>query len=249
MNPCRDCHSLMFRLAGDMMIAEQYDFLFSGEVAGQRPLSQTKQALRYVEKQSGFDGRIIRPLSAKLLPETEVEKMGLVDREKLYDISGRSRKPQIQLAREMGIRDFPSPAGGCLLTDKNFSIRLRDLFSHDDNYTTNDIHLLKFGRHIRLNDTVKIIVGRTHGDNEAMVALNDSHRYLEVDVKGIGSPTILVPAHADRESLLMAASICVGYTKTPPDQDMTVTVKMKDQVAELGVKGTYPDALKGKMLG
>ena len=241
MNPCRDCHSLMFRLAGEIMENECFDFLFSGEVMGQRPLSQTKQSLRYVEKQSGFDGKILRPLSARALPETEVEKAGLVDRDQLLDFTGRSRKPQIQLAREMGITDFPLPAGGCLLTDANFSRRLKDLFDHEQQVAVNDIELLKYGRHIRLSDTVKIIVGRTRADNQAIISLNDSHRYMEVDVTGIGSPTILVPVHADDEMLGLAAAICVGYSKTPPDQIANVSVRTKDRAEILQARAVVPD--------
>ncbi|MBU1170576.1 MAG: tRNA 4-thiouridine(8) synthase ThiI [Proteobacteria bacterium] len=249
MNPCRDCHALMFKLAGDMMAQGNYDFLFSGEVAGQRPLSQTKPSLRYVEKQSGFDGLIIRPLSARVLPETDVEKRGLVDRSKLMDFSGRSRKPQIQLARELGIRDYPSPAGGCLLTDKNFSIRLKDLFNHDENVSHNDIHLLKFGRHIRLNETVKIIVGRTQADNQSVMKFHDPEKYAHLDVKDIGSPVILVPADIDNESLKMAAAISVGYTKTPEGQSADVVVTWKDRVEILRVKSIVSSTLRPLMLG
>lgn len=224
MNPCRDCHSLMFRLAGQMMDEGGWDFLFSGEVLGQRPLSQTKQALRYVEKQSGYDGKILRPLSARALPETDVEKAGLVRRGGLMDFSGRSRKPQIELAKNLGITNYPSPAGGCLLTDTNFSRRLKDLFDHEDRLVTSDIHLLKFGRHIRLSDTVKIVVGRTRGDNQSILALKDD-RYLEVDAVGMGSPAVLVPVHAGPEDVRLAASICLGYTKVDRDQESQVRVK------------------------
>ena len=118
MNPCLDCHALMFKLAGTVMKDNRFDFLFSGEVLGQRPMSQTKPSLRYVEKQSGFDGYILRPLSAKRLPVTIPEKEGLVNRGLLLDISGRSRKAQIKLAEKFGVTDYPAPAGGCLLTDK-----------------------------------------------------------------------------------------------------------------------------------
>lgn len=239
MNPCRDCHSLMFRMAGEMMEEEGYDFLFSGEVLGQRPLSQTKQALRYVEKQSGFDGKILRPLSARALPETEVEREGLVDRSSLMDFSGRSRKPQIELARTMGITSYPAPAGGCLLTDANFSRRLKDLFDHEDQLASNDIHLLKFGRHIRLNEKVKIVVGRTRGDNQSILSLKDD-RYMEVDAVGIGSPAILVPVHAGPADVRLAASICLGYTKTPRDQMAQVRVKSGHGSEILSVKAVEP---------
>jgi len=121
MNPCMDCHALMFRIAGEMMQETESDFLFSGEVMGQRPMSQNKNSLRYVEKNSGYDGYILRPLSAKVLPETPMELNGLVDREKLCDFSGRSRKPQMALAKQFGVVDYPAPAGGCLLTDGGYA--------------------------------------------------------------------------------------------------------------------------------
>ena len=171
MNPCMDCHAMMFKIAGAIMKEEGFDFLFSGEVLGQRPMSQTKPSLRYVEKTSGFDGYIVRPLSAKNLPETIPEKEGLLDRDQLFDFSGRSRKPQIALAKEFGITDYPAPAGGCLLTDKGFTDRLRDLFKHQESFSKNEIHLLKHGRHIRLKSGEKIIVGRTQNDNESISPL------------------------------------------------------------------------------
>lgn len=246
MNPCRDCHSLMFRLAGQMMDEWGWDFLFSGEVLGQRPLSQTKQALRYVEKQSGYDGKILRPLSARALPETDVEKAGLVRRGGLMDFSGRSRKPQIELAKNLGITNYPSPAGGCLLTDTNFSRRLKDLFDHEDRLVTSDIHLLKFGRHIRLSDTVKIVVGRTRGDNQSILALKDD-RYLEVDAVGMGSPAVLVPVHAGPEDVRLAASICLGYTKVDRDQESQVRVK-SDRGSEVVRVVPVEPGTRGEML-
>ncbi len=237
MNPCKDCHSLMFKLAGEMMHEKGLHFLFSGEVVGQRPLSQTKHALRYVEKSSGLDGYILRPLSAKNLPETDVETKGLVDRGQLYDITGRSRRRQIQLAKEFHVKDYPAPAGGCLLTERNYSKRLKDLFSHQDEYTSSELHLLKFGRHIRLNEHVKIIVGRTRYENKSLRKHYTPERYMLVDVIGIGSPTILVPSDADPESVKMAASICVGYTKLPKGQNTYVTVRFKDKSERINVPG------------
>ena len=127
MNPCMDCHALMFAIAGKEMEKQKADFLFSGEVVGQRPKSQTKNSLRYVEKNSGFEGLILRPLSAKLLSETIPEKRGWVDRDKLFNITGRSRKVQMEMAEKYGVKEYSSPAGGCLLTDSTFSGRLKDV--------------------------------------------------------------------------------------------------------------------------
>jgi tRNA U34 2-thiouridine synthase MnmA/TrmU len=225
MNPCMDCHALMFRLAGGTMRAEGFDFLFSGEVLGQRPMSQTKPSLRYVEKHSGMDGYILRPLSAKLLPETLPERQGLVDRERLLDLHGRGRKDQIALARKFGIRDYPAPAGGCLLTDKGFSVRLRDLFDRRPAATENEIQLLKFGRHFRLNPQTRLIVGRTEKDNESILRYHDPGRDLVLDVRDYPSPIGLLQGAADPAGLLLAAAICVGYSKAPKLAAVDVVVK------------------------
>jgi tRNA U34 2-thiouridine synthase MnmA/TrmU len=193
MNPCMDCHALMFKLAGEMMNEKNFDFLFSGEVLGQRPMSQTRSSLQYVEKHSGFKGYILRPLSAKNLPETIPEKKGLVDRERLLDFAGRGRKPQIALAKKLNLTDYPAPAGGCLLTDVGYSKRLKDLFAHQDECTEEELHLLKYGRHFRLNPDTKLIVGRTQKDNESILKYHNPQTDTVIDVKDHPSPIALVP--------------------------------------------------------
>ena len=222
MNPCMDCHALMFRLAGEIMNQNGLDFLFSGEVLGQRPMSQNKQSLRYVEKQSGFDGYILRPLSAKMLPITKPEEQGLVNRELLLDISGRSRKTQIKLAEEFGIRNYPSPAGGCLLTEKSYSSRLKDLFDHQDSYTEEELHLLKHGRHLRLNQNTKIIVGRTQKDNKKIKKYYDPSVGTLIKVKNFPGPTVLMPTVGSKEMMILAGSICAGYGKAPDAEPVEV---------------------------
>jgi tRNA-uridine 2-sulfurtransferase len=142
MNPCMDCHALMFRKAGQLMQVKGFDFLFSGEVVGQRPMSQTASSLRYVEKHSGHDGKILRPLSAMRLPETSMELEGMVDRSRLLDLFGRARKPQMELAIQFGLTSYPSPAGGCLLTDPGYSRRLKDLMTHSSELSKNALLLL-----------------------------------------------------------------------------------------------------------
>lgn len=215
MNPCLDCHALMFREAGTIMKAEGFNFLFSGEVLGQRPMSQTKPSLRYVEKNSGFEGYILRPLSARCLPETIPERMGLIDREKLLDISGRSRKRQIQLAREFGVKDYPAPAGGCLLTDQNFSKRLQDLFEHGDTPAERSLELLKYGRHFRVDQSTKIIVGRTKTENDQIEKQFDPSQDAIVKLQDYPGPIVVVSGAYRRDILLLAASICAGYSKAP----------------------------------
>ena len=165
MNPCIDCHTLMFKKAGEYMTKIGAFFILSGEVLGERPMSQNRNSLNIIERESGFEGRILRPLSALLLPETIPEKEGLVDRSKLLDISGRSRKRQRELAAKIGIRDYPSPAGGCKLTEPSFSNRLKDLFAQKQ-YSLEEIELLKLGRHFRLGRGVKLVVGRNKNENE-----------------------------------------------------------------------------------
>ncbi len=215
MNPCMDCHALMFRLAGERMRAIGADFLFSGEVLGQRPMSQTRQSLRYVEKHSGFDGYILRPLSAQRLPETIPEKEGWVDRTQLLGISGRGRKEQIQLARVYGVTEYPAPAGGCLLTDKHYARRLRDLFAHQDQPAERELELLKYGRHFRLNSDAKVVVGRSQTENEAMLRCCDPAVDIQVKIRDYAGPLALMPHGGNKAAVLLAATICAGYSKAP----------------------------------
>lgn len=215
MNPCPDCHALMFRIAGEMMVQQGFDFLFSGEVAGQRPMSQTKSSLRYVEKHAGFDGYILRPLSAKVLPETLPEKQGLVDREQLLGISGRGRKDQMALAEAFGITEYPNPGGGCLLTDKGFSRRLKDLFDRLPDYRHADLHLLRYGRHFRLDPQTKLIVGRTQKDNADILRYYQKSQDVFLKAEDFPGPVCLIPGGGKPDSYPLAAAICLSYTKAP----------------------------------
>ncbi|MFH1868844.1 MAG: 7-cyano-7-deazaguanine synthase, partial [Candidatus Omnitrophota bacterium] len=167
MNPCIDCRILMYKKAKEYMNEIGASFIVSGEVLGQRPMSQHKRALMITEKESGLEGLILRPLSAKLLPITIPEKEGWVKREKMLEISGRSRKPQIELASDYNIKDFPCSAGGCLLTDAGFSRRIRDLIKHSE-FNMANIELLKVGRHFRLTEKAKVAVGRNEKENKRL---------------------------------------------------------------------------------
>ncbi len=240
MNPCMDCHALMFRLAGALMVEKGIDFLFSGEVLGQRPMSQTRPSLRYVEKHSGMDGYILRPLSARRLPETIPEKEGWVDRERLGDLAGRSRKPQIRMAAGYGIRDYPAPAGGCLLTDKGFCSRLKDLFDHEKAYPEAALSLLKHGRHFRLDPRTKIVVGRTQQDNEEIQRLVDPQTDTVIRVKGYPGPLVVMPAGGSPATLPLAAAICAGYSKAPRDTPVAVQVEAPGEKTTLAVLGLPP---------
>jgi tRNA-uridine 2-sulfurtransferase len=248
MNPCMDCHALMFRLAGKLMQERNFDFLFSGEVLGQRPMSQKKSSLGYVEKHSGFKGYIVRPLSAGNLAPTIPEKEGLVDRDRLLDISGRGRSRQIKLAEKFGITDYPAPAGGCLLTDKNFSNRLRDLFKHQDNCTEEELHLLKHGRHFRLNPDAKLIVGRTEQDNENILKYHNPAVDTVLDVKDYASPIALVPRGAEKNSIQLAAAICTGYSKAPKLSPVEVLIKTYGKKKSIQVIAILPEDVAGMLI-
>ncbi len=212
LNPCIDCHALMFRLAGVIMEEEGFDFLFSGEVLGQRPMSQNLNALKTVAMHSGFPERILRPLSAKLLPTTPMEEAGLVDREGLLDIQGRTRGRQKDFARRWGLVDYPSSGGGCLLTEKSFSGRLRDLFAYCPEATTVDVELLKLGRQFRLSDRAKLTLGRNLETNQTIqaIARPDDTLLQAIDFDG---PTGLVSGDPSEPDLQRAAAIVAAYGK------------------------------------
>lgn len=239
MNPCMDCHALMFRIAGEIMIEKGYDFLFSGEVMGQRPMSQTKNSLRYVEKRSGFDGHILRPLSARLLPETPMEQKGMVDRERLCDFSGRSRKPQMELAKKLGVTEYPMPAGGCLLTDKNVSLRLKDLFEHQQDWSKEELNLLKFGRHLRLDRTAKVVLGRNQKDNEQILSCYRPGSDILIKMKNYPGPMGVISNGCSETILARAAAVCAGYSKAPKDQPVEMCVTLPSGVITLKVNAIH----------
>jgi hypothetical protein len=200
-----------------------------------------------VEKHSGYDGTILRPLSAKNLPETIPEREGLVDRQRLLDLAGRSRKPQLQLAEKFGVTDFPAPAGGCLLTDKIFSRRLKDLFDHQTFYPEKDLNLLKFGRHMRLDSKTKIVVGRTQQDNEQINHCIDPETDMVLKVADFPGPLVVMPGGGSEPMIMLAAGICAGYSKAPNDTPVTVNVRVgghRRQVAAMGI----PPAENKKLL-
>ncbi len=224
MNPCIDCHALMFRLAGQIMVEAGYDFLFSGEVLGQRPMSQNPSALRAVANYSGYPERILRPLSARLLPPTPMENQGLVDRERLLDIQGRSRKRQEALAREWGLTDYPASGGGCLLTEKSFSGRLRDLFTHQPDCTVTDVELLKQGRQFRLSPRVKLVLGRNQDDNEALEKLARPGDVL-LWASQFNGPAGLLHGAAEEQDLDTAAAIVAAYGKGQREPSVEVLLR------------------------
>ena len=211
MNVCVDCRILMLSEAKAFMEMTNADFIITGEVLGQRPFSQVRDKIHLTEREAGVRGKLLRPLSAKLLPPTEPELNGMVDREQLEAINGRSRKRQLELAREFGLEDYPSPAGGCLLTDEGYSNRLRDLIAHTDRLSFDDLNLLKVGRHFRLDSGTKVIVGRNADENQLIRGYSrDYHVMLEAP--DVGSPITLLIGDASDDNLRRAAIITARYT-------------------------------------
>ena len=210
MNPCIDCHATMIRRAGELMARLGYDFVATGEVQGQRPMSQNRQALGVVERSSGLKGRLVRPLSAKLLEPTVPELEGKLDREQLLDISGRCRDRQIALAAEFGLTDYPSPAGGCKLTEEGFGRRLRDLKEHEGLGSRRLVELLSVGRRFRLPDGTGVILGRDRDENAVLRGETSGTLLAPVNVPG---PTALLPSVGSEADLALAGRLVCAYSR------------------------------------
>lgn len=217
MNPCIDCHAAMIRRAGEIMAASGFDFVATGEVLGQRPMSQNRQSLGIVEKSSGLAGRLVRPLSAKLLEPTIPETEGLLDREKLLDISGRGRERQIALAARFGIVGYPSPAGGCKLTEEGFGRKLRDLKDHEGLKDRKLVELLLVARRFRLPDGTGVALGRDKMENAALKSAGFGTILAPTNCPG---PTALVPDANSQEDMRLAAELVAAYSRSDrlPDE-------------------------------
>ncbi len=213
LNPCIDCKIFMLRHAKKYAKSIGAKFVFTGEVIGQRPMSQQKYMLRHIEKEVGLEGKLLRPLSAKLMDATEAERW--VDREKLMDIQGRGRTLQMDLAKKFKIRKYPSPAGGCLLTNEGYAAKAKDLLK-ERALSRNDIMLLKVGRHFRLGKS-RIIVGRNHADNNEILRLRKPSDYL-FEVKGSGSPVTLLRGEKAERSIRLAASLTARYSDSKDER-------------------------------
>lgn len=211
-NPCIDCHAKMFAVAKRVMEAEGASFLISGEVMGQRPMSQNKDALQTVLNESNCEGLLLRPLSAKALSPTIAEIEGWVDREKLEGITGRSRDRQLELVKEIGLENFESPGGGCLLTDENFAKKMFDFIKYDT-FEVRDIPVMKFGRHLRLPDGAKLVVGRNQEENKHIQNI-DNDKYYHVRTIDLPAPHSLLSKSATQSDKELAAKIILTYCKT-----------------------------------
>ncbi len=210
MNPCLDCRIFTFKKAKEYMRESGADFIFTGEVLGQRPMSQRREAMNTIERESGLKGYLLRPLCAKLFPATVAEEKGIVDRNKLLVITGRSRKGQMALAKKFDIRDYPCSSGGCLLTDKGFAQRMKDLMKYKPDFGLPDVLLLKYGRHFRMSPAVKLVVARDEGENFRLAALKNSGDIMFHAQEPLG-PVSILRGSADGEFVIEAASITARY--------------------------------------
>ena len=247
MNPCVDCHALMFRKAARLLEEEGANFIITGEVLGQRPMSQNLHALSRVASESGFPKLILRPLSARLLQVTIPEERGWVQRDLLLNFSGRTRKPQMELARKLGITDYPSPAGGCLLTDPIFSKRLKDLFTNKPEFEIREIELMKVGRHFRIGARARLIVGRNKGENETIASLAkpEDRVLFALTVPG---PTALALGDLTPELERLAAGITVSYSDAKDREPTEVRLEGRGEEKTLWVEKLSKHGFRNMMI-
>ncbi|EJO5346203.1 tRNA 4-thiouridine(8) synthase ThiI [Clostridium botulinum] len=220
-NPCIDCHAMMMKYSGELLEKFNADFIITGEVLNQRPMSQNKAALNIVKKESGYKDKILRPLCAKNLPPTEMEIQNLVDREKLLKISGRSRKIQMELAEKWEIKDYPSAAGGCKLTEPNYAKRLKDLLENKENPEEKDLELLRYGRHFRISENCKIVSSRTKDEGDIITEYLNSNDYMFLACDYNGSIVIIV-GQPGEDDIKLAGEITARYSKGKDEEKIKV---------------------------
>jgi tRNA-specific 2-thiouridylase len=223
MNPCLDCRIYTFKTAAQKMREIGASFLITGEVFDQRPNSQRLDALDITARDAGLKDLIVRPLSAKLLRETLPEINGWINRAKLLDIKGRGRSRQIALAARYGITDYPSPAGGCLLTNEEYSLKVKDLLKHNPKLSMESVHLLRLGRHLRLSPTVKIIIGKDQAENEAIKGAAAPENLI-LELMDYPGPVTLYIGPPEEESIHLAAAMTGGYGNAPEGAEVKVGV-------------------------
>ena len=252
MNPCIDCHAFMYKKLGDMMAKFGADFLTSGEVLGQRPMSQHLNGLNAVAKWSGYKDLIVRPLSQKLLPDTKPIREGWIKKDQLLDLKGRNRTPQIELAKKFGVTEYPTPAGGCLLTDQGYSKRLKDLKDHKM-FALKFIAFLDVGRQFRLDDSTKLIIGRNQNDNEFMEKLIGKHidkGNVILKAKDIPGPIGVLQSRDEMvpdEIEELAAEILVRYVSKVNDEAVVLVNFPDGEIKELKVE-KQTNGFKRKLL-
>jgi tRNA U34 2-thiouridine synthase MnmA/TrmU len=232
LNPCLDCKIFMVNKAREWIDANSFDFIITGEVIGQRPKSQRRDTMPVVARDSGAGNRLVRPLCAHKLPPTMPEQEGWLDRDRLHDFNGRSRKPQMALARQFGFEDYAQPAGGCcFLTDQQYSVKLADLWATRGKreYDLDDIMLLKVGRHLRPRPHFKLIIGREEGENRFMEGYRRRFVYL-LPLSHTG-PLVLLDGEADSDDLELAARLTARFSHGRDAERVTVEVTGKDGAA------------------
>ena len=247
MNPCIDCHARMIRRAGEMMRENGFDFVSTGEVLNQRPMSQNRQSLGVVAKSADLGGRLLRPLSALLLEPTLPEQEGIVDRTRLLGLNGRGRKPQMALAGKYGLKEYPSPAGGCMLTEKGFGRRLKDVKDNEGLDDLRLVRLLLHGRHFRLPGGAKCIVGRDARDNQAL-----KHFFRPEDVLihtvSVPGPTLLLPGGAEEGDIRLACGMCAQYGDHVGRDEILVRILHGEASVEQTVVPVPKDSFIGYLL-
>ncbi|MBF0219102.1 MAG: tRNA (5-methylaminomethyl-2-thiouridylate)-methyltransferase [Gammaproteobacteria bacterium] len=229
LNPCLDCKIFMLKKAKEWLEANGFDFIITGEVVGQRPMSQLAAKLRIISKKTELEDLLVRPLSGKHLPETLPEREGWIKREGLYDFNGRSRKPQIALARAFGFSDWSTPAGGCcFLTDENYSRKLRDLWQAqgERRYELDDIMLLKVGRHLRPLPEFKLLIGRDEGESNFLYGYRK--QFITLDIVSHNGPITLIDGTVDATTLHLAARIAARYSQGHASDSVVVNVRRLD---------------------
>jgi tRNA U34 2-thiouridine synthase MnmA/TrmU len=248
MNPCVDCRIFMLKKARKYARETGASFIITGEVLGQRPMSQHGRTLGIIEQEAGLKGKILRPLSARLMPMTEAEKKGLVNREALPSIEGRSRKKQIRLAEEMKVTGYSCPGGGCLLTYKEFASKLKDLFEHKRKISLKDVQLLKVGRHFRFEKN-KIIVGRNEAENKLLLQTKMTNDYF-FEAQDCGSPIALLQGPKTRSAIKKAAEltayhsdkkqggVSVRFGKKEPDKFIRTQIPNQKEIEQLRIAPT-----------
>jgi tRNA U34 2-thiouridine synthase MnmA/TrmU len=238
-NPCIDCRILFFCKSRELMEKIGASFIITGEVLGQRPMSQFRRQMNIIEKEAGLEGLVVRPLSAKLLAPTIPEKNGWISRERMLDIAGRSRKPQMALAKDLGINDYPCAAGGCLLTDPEFAKRIRDLIKHDE-LDMQNINLLKVGRYFRLSESAKLVVGRNETENNMLTALAKDGDYV-FGPATLNGPIAVGKGPLSPDEIDAACRIVARYCDREGKLDADITYRRLPESDERVVKACLMD--------
>ncbi|MDD2899675.1 MAG: hypothetical protein PHI31_13300 [Desulfuromonadaceae bacterium] len=233
-NPCIDCRIYLLKKAKEYMLESGADFVFTGEVLGQRPMSQRRDTLRVIERESGLEGLLLRPLSARHFEQTIPEKEGWVDRSQLLAIEGRSRSVQIKMADDLDVKNYPCPAGGCLLTELSFVPKIQDVFDHSDELTMRDFRLLKTGRHFRIGPRSKAVMGRSEADNDQLERVRQPGEAALTWLDG-NTPVAIIVGNQDEDLLKLSAKIMLRYTKAEVDAECRIELRVNDETRVFSV--------------